>query len=269
MQRLDLESFASKLAARLPRVVAGIHDAKPINKSLVKVVATFSTLDVDANQLQMALAKLFGEAASAIPGSFRPLRGSKTPAAVGFITANTVIVDYDEKVVAKMKVMASNLLMDSADESMWEIRSSGPAKYLARVQNEDLAELVQLANVKAFHVPMLNRVALASISSSEFVGYIDTINNEMKYGFVVKAGDESIDVLPLGEDEAETIENDLIVESAHLNGADQELAAKAGIGQPSNASDKASLVEYYKELYAYDPDYMKQMVAIIEGHAAL
>lgn len=267
MQRLNMDRVAAKFAEKAHAVTASIHDYQQITPQLVKVVATFSTLDASETQLNTALARLFGGNARPVEGSFRQLRGSSVPAAVGFVCANTIVKEYDSAEVASMKVLASNLLMSAEDESLWEVRSSGNAKYLAKQTQDDLSELVALAKVRSVNTPKLSSIAVASVQQSEFVAFVDKATLDMRYGFVVKASEDTMTVVDTEGDEVE-VDNETLVESAFLNGDDKEYAEKAGIELPAQG-DKQAMIDYYREVYSYDKDYADMLVSIINQHAAL
>ena len=268
MQRLDTVSLMSKLNQRTGGIVTcSIHDYQAVTPTLCRAVVAFNTLDCSESVIASAISRIFKGKAAAVAGSFRQLKGASLPSAVGFIRANNEVKPYDAKEASKMKVMASNLLMSQEDETLWEVRSSGNAKYLARQAPDDLSSLVVLAKVRGTMVPRLTQIAQAPAQRDEFVAFVDTVAEEVCHGFVVASLDTGCIVLDTMGNEVE-VAYETIVESAHLNNDLKEYAAKAGIEAPIG-NDKAAMVEYYKEVYAYDPAYSQMMVEIINSHATV
>lgn len=265
MQRLNIDRVTSNFKARTSKIVANLHDYQVTkNPSVVKVICTFNSTS-DRLSMHHAVAHLFNGNASPVEGSFRQISTNGNPAFVGFIAANREIKDYNEAEVAKMKVMASNLLMDLADTSLWQVKESGKDKYLCRHADEDLSELVVMARVHQRGLPAVSGLAVADINRSEYIAFVDTNTAEVRYGYVVAAEDNIIEVLPSDSEELETIEPEAVVESVFLNKTD--VLAAEGVSQPSNAADKNAMLDYYKKLYSYNPDYYVELEKIIEGRS--
>lgn len=266
MQRLDRASLLARIKDH--SVTANIHDSEMINDKLAKVVCTFNTV-ATRSEMYLAVAHLFKGLAAPIEGSFRTVQTAGLTAMVGFVAANVEVKPYEKAEVAKMKVMASNLLMDKDDESLWQVNSSGNEKYLVRQGHEDLSELVVLAKVRQHNVPRLDNLVTTSIQKSEYVSYVHPELCEVKFGYVLASDDDKLEVLPRDEDDSEEISTEMVIESAFLKGSDTQVAVEAGANPPANASDKASMKSYYKEMFSYAPEYYSELEKIIDSHSGI
>lgn len=271
MQRLDYTRFMANYEARTKNkfdVAAALHDLKELNKEVAKVVVTFSVESHDREKNFMAIANLFDGMARPIEGSFRVIPSSQAFAAVGFITKNTEVRQCTASALQKYKVMAGNLLMDETDESLWELKTASGTKYLTRHSEETLGELVALASLKhhgeLVRVGGVNQLVMASVQAGEYAVFVSPKNLEVRAGFIVSAGDESMEILDSETEEVEEVPNDMLIESAYLK--TQEIAAEVALPAQGN---KSAMKEYYKQMFSFSPEYFKKMAEIIDGNAVL
>ena len=255
-------------------VTANIHDAVQVTPTLFKIIATFSTLSAEPHLLQQAVAASLSNDFSVVENSFRRLK-SQQQAAVGFIRVNTVSKPYDDTAVASLQLMrgdskqtAGNLLMDETDQSLWSVQASGDSKYLVRQAPENLSELVQMARVRAFNVPRLGQMALASLQSNDYIAFVHPVTQEIAHGFKVAEDADTIKVL-CGVGETVDVNPDLVVESAHLGDAIVQHAVEAKIDLPDQAKSKSDMTSYYEVLYGKAPEFFTELKDIIQRHAAL
>ena len=103
-------------------VVATLHDSAPITANLHKVLITLSSPSNDRAKNYQAIANLFKNEAAAVVGSFRVVPSSREHVLVGFITKNVETREVTTASLDKFKVMAGNLLMDTEDSSLWELK---------------------------------------------------------------------------------------------------------------------------------------------------
>lgn len=304
MQRLNMASVADRLANRINTVVANIVDYRMVTPTMAQVVATFNTIETTRDALMQAVASATDNKAAPIEGSFRALSSYGNPAMVGFVAINRETRPYEEAAAKKMTALASNMLMDAVDDSLWEVRSDGSGgKMLCRQDGDALQGLMETARIRMPRAPKLDNV-LAGVDTGNFVAFVDPASENLRYGYVLATGLEiapvptggidldpmdrqnAVEILPLDiapdntsdeatgegnriaqrlveEDAPVTIPASLIVESANLNGDDRV----AEVAAPGNFTNKQSLLDYYKRLYVYSPDYYAQLTKIINNHA--
>lgn len=271
MQRLNYASLIAKYDERTQgkyAIAARLHDMKELNKNVAKVIVSFSTESNDQEKNFMAVANLFDGMARPIEGSFRVVPSSRTFAAVGYVTQNTEVRACTASALQKYRVMAGNLLMDEADSSLWELKSANGSKYLTRHSEESLGELVALASLK-HHGEMINvgkvrDMVMSSVQSGEFAVYVSPKIGEVRCGFVVSAGEDSMEVLDSETEQVEEVPNDFLIESAMLK--TQEIAAELA---PPHQGNKSALIAYYTQVYSYSPEYLAKIKEIINSNAAL
>jgi len=308
MQRLDLASVADRLASRISTVTASIADYRMVTPTLAQVVATFNTVETDRASLASAVGAAFGNQATPIEGSFRTLSSYGNPAMVGFVRVNRETRPYEAAATKNMVALASNMLMDAKDDSLWEVRSDGSGgKMLCRQEGDSLHGLMETAKVRVPRAPKLDNV-MAGVDRGNFVAFIDPKTEMLRHGYVLAtdlqiapqpAGGidldpndrmNAVEVLPLDFNEAQAPDNtsdeavgegnriaerliednapvtvpcSLIVESAILDGDDKV----AEVAAPSNATNKQAMLDYYKRMYSYSPEYYAQLTKIINNHA--
>lgn len=271
MQKLNYERLLANYESRTQgkfAVAAALHDLQELNKSIAKVIVSFSVESHDREKNFMAVANLFDGMARPIEGSFRVIPSSRAFAAVGYVTKNTEVRECSTAGLQKYRVMAGNLLMDENDSSLWELKSVNGSKYLTRHSEESLGELVALASLKhhgeLVKVGAISDMVMASVQSGEFVVYVSPKKHEVRCGYAVSAGDESMEVLDMEDEQVEEVPNDFLIESAYLK--NQEIAANLN---PPLQGNKSALIAYYKEMYSFSPEYFAKIKAIIEDNAAL
>ena len=271
MQRLNekrmLASFESRTQGQFD-VVAQLHDLKELNKDIAKVIVSFSVDSHDAEKNFQAVAKMFDGLARPIEGSFRLVPSSRAFAAVGFVTKNTEVRQCTTASLQKYRVMAGNLLMDSEDETLWELKSTGGTKYLTRQSEETLGELVALASLKhhgeVTNVGKINQLVMASVQNGEYAAYISPKNCDVRKGFIIQANEDTFEIMDSETEEVEEVPTDMLIESAYLK--TQEIAADIALPAQGN---KSAIKSYYKQLYGHAPDYLKKINEIIDSNAAL
>jgi hypothetical protein len=266
------DRILNRFAAKHRDVTASIHDYEQCSNTLFKVVATFSDADVTADRLSLAIAASLGNEFSVVEGSFRTIPKSGVPSAVGFVRANRHSMEATESALAGMQVMAGNILMSKEDESLWEIRSSGDAKYLVRQAQDDLSGLVALARVRTINVPKLSAIATMSPSANkEVIAYVDVESEEVVLAAVLgtvqdKDGNDMILAYAGGEDLV--INPALMVESAFVGEAIKEIAAERGYDLPADLNSKDGQKKYWDVLFQYDTGYATMLKQMVDQHAA-
>jgi hypothetical protein len=265
-RHLDMDS----IIARVNSFSVNLQDYELITPTLAKVLITYSGTSPIKEEVRASIAKLFGQQASPVTHSFRSLErtgGSKCLA--GFIRYQSDVKEFDETAAdnqGRYKQMASNLLMDNEDKSMWEVKSGSTGKYLVRKGEEDLSELVHLAHAKKSGHPTLAQIAKVPAEVREFAAYVDLKNEEVMHGYVVAKTDQKMTVVAFdGEGEPEDINTDQLVEVVSLDGEDeQEMGRKMSTAA---VNDREAMVRYYKQAYNYSPDYINMLIEMIDQHS--
>lgn len=279
-------------------VVATIHDFDPQTPRLARVVACFNTVDANIGDLFAAVTAALGGKAVPVDGSFRVVHSHSLPTMVGFVRSNAEVLDFDEGSKRGMRAMASNVLMDTSDESLWEVKQAAGAKVLVRQGTEDLNAVLQTAKMQVARAPKLSSVASEVPEASRFVAFVDPRTSTTRYGYVLEASLDAVEILPfptaderqddlmlprVTNDSTElrgegnvisqrlrdacapiSVGLDNLVETAHLAGQDNfpQIAAPTG-------GEKEKMIDYYRKVYDYAPDYYQRLVDVIQGHAGL
>ena len=279
-KKLDMDRVVARMQAATSLVVASIQDYQEITPDLYKVVVAFNTFESDKKERFDALAKLFNGAARPIENSFRVIAGAKSPAVVGFIARNVEVRPYEAAAATKYRALASNLLMDETDDTLWQVHAAGEDKYLARHSEESLGELVSLASLRQEHyrydLPRLVHIASTDIQTNEYIAYVNPTTLEISHGYVVAALDgDSEGTLPVMDSETQervNINPETVVESAFLNGGDVEhikRTKQVAVTYSPDSWNAAEMKAYYKQVFSYAPEYLKEIEKIIDSHSVV
>lgn len=295
MQRLNLNRVIANFDQRADSIVAGLHDFELVSPTLARVIMTFNAPCRDRETAALAIAKVFGGKASAVAGSFRPVASMSLPAMYGFVKLNREVRAYEESAQKQYKAMASNLLMDASDDSLWEVRSGSAGKMLVRQNQDDLSELMITARVRQHNAPTLATIVTNPVER-EYAAFVDPDSEQVRYGYVLAFGEledgsEVVEILPnpvtdgLDSNESDnqmgdgntiadrmadngepvTVNVAFVVESALLEEADADNFKS--FEAPADLHSNAGMKVYYKQLYGYDPAYYAEIEKMIDQHA--
>lgn len=236
-----------------------ITDYQMVNKRLARVVVAF-TGNMQKEEVRDRIAERFDNLATVVPNSFQLVKAN---VAVGFLRANKEVRVVTEKEVrASYRTLASNIMMDNRDRSLWEVKEGDGGKYLARHGHEDLSELVSAKVHHRQDIPKVHHIATAAAVAGEFATFVSK-TGEVEHGFVLQANATHAKVLPISTRVPEVVANVQITQLSRVPVRKSVHAqiVKAGI---ISAEEKAKSKEYYEKLYGYDADYLAQVINEIE-----
>jgi len=139
-----------------------ITDYELQSPTLARVIVSY-TGHMTREQIRANLLEQFDNQAAPVENSFHIIKSHNNGgAAVGFVRANKEVRVVDDKEIrAGYRMMASNIMMDNADRSLWEVREGRGGKFLARHGQEDLSELVEAKLQRRQDIPALRHIAMA------------------------------------------------------------------------------------------------------------
>lgn len=263
MKNFDIDSAIS----RINTATVNIHDYAMLTPTLAKVIVTYTGDSLAHEAMRSQIAGLFKGYGSPVLSSFRKLdRIGNKNAVIGFVKSVVEIRTLAEANTegTKMRAIASNLLMDDTDKSLWEIKTGSTGQYIARQGNDDFSGIVGLATARVKGVPLLSQVAMAETECQEFAAYVCPISEEVTHGYVVASAKGQVSVLPFGSDEAVQIAEANLVEVINLDGDDQKIIGRMS---ESAATDKNAMIEYYKKAYSHSEDYIQKIIEQINQHS--
>ena len=265
----DLDRVASQLA----RFTVSVHDYTMVSPTVARVILSHTGTVPTQEEIRQKISACFENNAAAIAGSFRQLTANgDIKSAIGFVKMSREVRPFDENEIKasaeNFKVMASNLLMQKSDNSMWEIKSGASGKYLAKQTNDDLRELIHLAHNPVNSLPRFSAIAsLASITQPrEFAAYVDLDAEEVMHGFVVASNDESLTILSRETGETVEVAANQLIQVQDLEGEEQ-IALTASPEMQNFGQDAAGMIAYYKLAYRHSPEYVQKLIDMIGQHA--
>lgn len=287
-----MSAFLERAGARLisrnqPNLNATINSFEVLGSGVAKVVATISG-NFGSNSSREAMAKICRKAIHAsVPGVFCinnswrvvPDTGDSLRV-VGFVGANRQSKPYEVK--ASYKEIAKNILMDTEDESVWEVSTVGGRKFMCLQGEEDIAETLEVARVRDVAAPNVNRL-MSTAYTGEYASWVDVENKDVRYGYVVSSTPEVSVVVCRLTNELVQINTQCLIALATPNSEvakhTKALAAK-GQKRPAVLSalekryeeydfsnvDYNNIREYYKAVFAYAPEYYAKFEQIIDHY---
>ena len=257
----------NRIAAKMSSFRFSVNDYEVVTPSLAKVVLNMSGMPDGPLEIRAAIAKLFKNQASAVEGSFRwATRQGDIKTAVGYVRAHNDVREYEEQAAAgKYRVMSSNLLMDNEDRSLWEVRDGAGSKYLCRQGNEDLTALVHMATAHKASLPSLVQLASGQPAPKDFVAFVDAQTEEVRYGFAVAAAAEGkVSVVATDDESLVEVSEALVIDVYELEKAEH---ARLSATAAADGLSREAMVEYYKKAYSYSPEYIQEIIKMIDQHA--
>jgi hypothetical protein len=239
-----------------------ITDYELQSPTLARVVVSY-TGHMTREQVRAALLEQFDNQVSPVENSFHVIKAHNNGgAAVGFVRANKEVRVVEEKELrAGYRTMASNIMMDNKDRSLWEVRQGAGAKYLARHGQEDLSELVEAKVQRRQDVPGIRHIAMAQAVKGEFASFVSK-TGDIDHGFVIAANKEKLQVVSMTHGLSEVVAMSMVTRLDRIGvpKAFHKEMVKANIG----TEDKAEAKEYWTKLYSYDPDYLADVRQQVE-----
>ena len=267
----------AKLAAKNTRdnpCVAKVHGFDTLfDGQTARVHVTFNG-NFPQHQMREALACALDYKATPVEASFRLTPHSGTlPSMVGFVVPNNPIMTSEEiaqRVEAETLVeTAANMFMAPEDESIWS-RPEG-ADYLVREQQEDLSDLLTLASVRHVGHDNIKTIASAHARYDEAIAYVDPQAGIVRTAIALQASTQEIGdkqyagTISFDVESKETVfvPACLVVQAAKVPAINDDHKEVAG------SYDASKLLDFYKKVYEYDPNWQSMFDAIIKQHAAM
>jgi hypothetical protein len=263
MSRVYREFDPNDVLDKLRTKTVALTDYQMVRDNLARVVIA-KTGDWTKDEFLQQVTSMFNSLAIPVRDSFKELAGSNT--VVGFVYSTPDIRTFETEDEGKYRALASNILMDTEDRTTWELKEGASGKYLCRHGMEDLSELAQGICTRRGNSPRLSSIAIsAGVAPQEFVAWVDSDEGEVSYGYAVERDEDSgkLSVLSSTTNEVKEISEDLVVHAVHLNGEDQKMA---NMTLAAN-SDKGNMTEYYKKLFSYAPEYVAEIIKMINQHS--
>lgn len=259
---------------------------------------------VGKTEIRQAIASALGNKARPVEHSFRSVATAGVASAVGFIKLNHESQPYDEKRVSKMRVLSKNMLMDEQDDSLWNIRTTADGqRLLCRQVKEDVSELLVTASVHVHRAPAIESIASVAFVH-DLISFVDPKTETVRVGVVLAAEQLEVDgprpaqgqSIPDGSEFLEVLEvprnigdlndsdelradgemhiADRVKESASVYTIPSNMVIAAAtvkdrsfgteVAAPTNEKSQQALIDYWTQVFSYDPPYLKKFIANIK-----
>lgn len=249
---------------RISSSTVAITDFKMQTPSIAKVMVSFTGRQTKES-IRAALLEKLDRQAAPIDNSFRIVKANSLGGvAVGFLRAQREVrvVDNDKQLRASYRALGSNIMMDQNDKSLWEVKDGAGGKYLARHGNEDLSELIQASVHRRADIPGIRALAMAKAAKHELVAFVSP-SGDMDYGFAIGTRDDAVRVVSHTTQTAQAVDYNMVTFMAKvpLPKSVHQRIVQAGISR----EDKNQQIEYYRKLFSYAPDYLADVIEMVNN----
>ncbi len=250
-------------------VFASILDAKLVSAEVAKVIVSLSDTKVSQDKVCASVASALDGQFAPVLGSFRPVDNGRQPTFIGFVAANREMISANEDRFQRLRPLTAGIMLDPEDDSVWNLHEGEHGTFVLREGEEDVGKVLETARVRQTNAPVL-----ASLNSTaqvgDFISFVDGASGSLRHGFVLASnGDNTIDVVTGEDEEPLTVAGEQVVEAVEFEDEDkQELEKASRVVKAAFEDTIPSQTEYYKQLFAYAPEYLKQIQEIIDGNAS-
>jgi hypothetical protein len=241
-----------------------IADYEMVSPTVARVIISY-TGSQTPSKIAAAVAKLTGNEASIVENSFRKLTASS---AVGYIRANREIRPVTENEIrASYKSASANILMSNEDDSLWEVKKVGGQTYLAKQNTDNLEDLVTaVLNTNTLDAPKLRVLSSLNPQKNELVAFVSDAG-DVDYGFVTALGKDSVKIeskttlKPVVASKKQIIASyEVEIDKETDTAVRHSLSKRIRAAAKTDADVKATMSEYYNELFGYDPAYLAEVI---------
>lgn len=273
----DLAGIGQAAMGRTPCTARLEHIELATDKAL-RVVASFNREPSKLEVAEVLSDRIFGKRAAIVPMSFRR-RDHGTGSRVvlsGFMKSAQAVREAAEKDKLKEVASGSNTYMDETDNSIWKLDKDNDR--LVSMMGEDLSEVLETASEHVspgvLRQPVL---ALAGVAdkidgpdNTQYIAYLNPELDEPAVSFGARVGEDA--VLDRATGSVVEIAQNLVIESHNMRGRDKMLAygddtMKEPKPDSMSAYKKDEMVEYYRQVYGYNPQWLDQFEKVINQGA--
>lgn len=259
-------------------ILAGINpinitEYTMVSDRVAKVIVNSSIEFNNKSAVTSSIIDLLGGNASPIEASFTWLRPNQSM--IGFVATTRVTREYNPaQIRAKYRTIASNIYMDSGDETLWEMKEGAGGKYLARQGHDDLSSLIESSRVSPRgSTPRMASVISASAQSKEFVAFVyDKSEYSMpsvEYGFCIAETATTSTILCSSTKEKLVVSKDALISAHAISSKELHSAILATRKVKADSLDVKTMEDYYRQAYSYAPEYVQLIIDQIEQMRAM
>jgi hypothetical protein len=294
-----------KSRVALKTAIDNVADSKPVvnilnydlaGEGLARVLCSVSHTGNSRTDHSLIAASI----RASLAGKMEPVAGSFTSLSAGnyqeqitgVVSVVREAISADAKTVADkgFKSISANMFMDD-EEHMWVLRKSSAGDLLVKTTGiDDDLSLIKLldhacsgsstsSSVSDYRQMVAHASSVYnSVQGGDFVSYVN-INNEVVCGYVVATVSDTPEteadkalVLPVGGDEEELINTKAITE-VHSQDTfpEMEITEEEAVDSAVSASrgdvSVASLLDYYKKVFARSPKFYQEFARRLKAHA--
>lgn len=242
---------SSVTASTSPDVIRGSAVAtttgyEPISSDLCRVRVEIRNSNTSKEALLASIQSALGENVQPVEGSFQLVveaSGSNaTREYIGLVSKGLCTRSIDKTDIGhRYAAVASNVLMDSVDDTVWNMTSTGSgALVLSRQVEEDLSELLEMARYRNSGNRNYKAVLTASATTASYARFYNSMTKTLDHGYVC-GREENGDIVIASRNLEDLVSVDprevICASNIHLDNTELEMHRalyKGGIKCPSH-----------------------------------
>lgn len=247
----SLRTTRNKPIHRLAATTAHLEHVEPVADEILRVVARFNQ-EPSVAECQNKFNNFFADKMEPVESSFMFHDDFYRDYIISGYMRTKVDKLPKRKAKNMVELVKSNAYMDEADQTIWKVDDDG--KYIVRNMTESLDELIDIAEANLKPSNRMNPITVeASIpnfggpDNTQYVYYVDPVIKETEFG--IRLDDDH--VLCRSDQAKVEIASNLVIAIHELRKMDQLPDELARIDK----SDANQLIQYYKQVYGFNPGY--------------
>ena len=251
------EQYRQKVSSNAHlKIACSIEHMEKVANTTLKVVAAFNR-EPTATELAETLDAKTGRMLRIIPNSFFEVKNASSDKVLsGYMTLRSQKRSSTKGLMA----LAKNTFMDKNDNSIWKIKDGT----LIKTASEDIDDIIESVEVTPYNKgnPITASVNVPNKygpDNTQLIYYVDPTMRTTQIG--IRVGDDNV----LCFDDQNTVEiaSNLVIAVKNLHKVDMLPEEKAAI----DSEDQAELIDYYRQVFDFNPDYFERLTEIIRGQA--
>lgn len=264
---------SKRVEAALHRATTGVFasllDNRLVSPEVARVVVSLSNTNVSEEAVYASIAETLQGQFAPVIGSFRPVANGKQPTFVGFVAASRQMIGENDPRFKSLRPLTAGIMLDPEDDTVWNLHKGEAGTFVLREGAEDMGKVLETAKVRQTNAPKLSEIASAA-QAGDYISFVDAKAGCLRHGFVVASfEDDTLSVITAEDEDMTTIDDEQVVDAVAFDEEDEkELQEVSRVVKANFDSNLLSQAEYYKQLYAFAPDYLEKVKAIIDGNAS-
>lgn len=202
----------------------------PISDSLCRVRVEIRNSNTTKEALSASVKAALGENVQPVRGSFQCIAHDtnsthQTREYVGLVTKGIETRTIEKSSLGeRYSTMAANVLMDSTDDTVWNMATSPSGQIvLSRQVDENLSELIEMARKRNTGNRNYKEALVAIANTASYAHFYNTLTGALDFGYVCGKEDGKIIVASRALEDLISVDDRELVSASNIHNDDKEL----------------------------------------------